>query len=209
MAKELSRILMSDHPGLLAMLQELNLMLWTFPQLIPLDPLTDLALDHSRGFTLSQKLALIHLGLDQPEQKAEAALRGLHLPKALIKETCALIRCYPIPVPAQARGLRHLLSRCGYDYGFVRRLIQIQQAGMHIQTNGAPMRMLEEMEARNERFTLKELALSGNDLNMIGIRGKAAGDTLKLLLDHVLDHPEDNDKKTLMRLAEQHISGSD
>ena len=208
-AKELSRILMSDHLGLLAMLQELNLMPWTFPQLIPLDPLTDLALDRSRGFTLSQKLALIHLGLDQPEQKAEAALRGLHLPKALIKETCALIRCYPIPVPAQARGLRHLLSRCGYDYGFVRRLIQIQQAGMHIQTNSAPMRMLEEMEARNERFTLKELALSGNDLNMIGIRGKAAGDTLKLLLDHVLDHPEDNDKKTLMRLAEQHISGSD
>ena len=80
---------------------------------------------------------------------------------------------------------------------------------MHMQTNGAPMRMLEEMEARNERFTLKELALSGDDLNMIGIRGKAAGDTLKLLLDHVLDHPEDNDKKTLMRLAEQHISGSD
>ena len=48
-------------------------------------------------------------------------------------------------------------------------------------------RMLEEMEARNERFTLKELALSGNDLNMIGIRGKAAGDTLKLLkLGHVV-----------------------
>ena len=144
----------------------------------------------SRG----DKLARFPLGPNQPH-KEQRRRRGLHLPKALIKETCAMIRCYPIPVPAQARGLRHLLSRCGYDYGFVRRLIQIQQAGMHIQTNDAPMRMLEEMEARNERFTLKELALSGNDLNMIGIRGKAAGDTLKLLLDHVLDHPEDNDKE--------------
>ncbi|MFR2885085.1 MAG: hypothetical protein ACLTCB_01950 [Merdibacter sp.] len=165
------------------------------PQLIPLDPLTDLALIHAAHGPSWRDPSRPR----SARAKAEAALRIAICP-GMIKETCALIRCYPIPV-LQARGHRHLLP-----------WIRHGRPPAHQISNGAsdkrgPCGCWRRWK-RKWRFTLGT-ALSGNDLNMIGIRGKAAGDTLKLLLDHVLDHPEDNDKKTLMRLAEQHISGSD
>ena len=68
--------------------------------------------------------------------------------------------------------------------------------------------LLDQLEQQRPCLTLKQLALCGDDLMKLGLRGKAIGTALDALLDHVLDQPQDNDKKTLMRLAKQRISGS-
>jgi len=48
---------------------------------------------------------------------------------------------------------------------------------------------------------LKDLAVSGRDLPWL--QGKAVGFTLRRLLEHVWEHPQDNKKETLLLLARQ------
>jgi hypothetical protein len=51
-------------------------------------------------------------------------------------------------------------------------------------------------------FTLKDLAVSGNDLISIGIpKGKRMGIILKELLETVLDDPAQNTREKLLEIA--------
>ena len=57
-----------------------------------------------------------------------------------------------------------------------------------------------QIKEDNESFCLKDLAVNGNDLKIFGLEGKIIGQTLLFLLDHVIDHPEDNSKETLLHI---------
>ena len=60
---------------------------------------------------------------------------------------------------------------------------------------------LQEIIGSGECFTLKELAVNGNDLAALGLRGKQLGDMLEFLLEYVIEYPEKNNRETLMALA--------
>ena len=49
-------------------------------------------------------------------------------------------------------------------------------------------------------MTVRELALSGAELAAMGYRGADIGAAQRRLLDHVLDHPEDNRPERLREL---------
>lgn len=250
--KELCLILMSEQPHILCTLRELNLLRWTFPQVLPLIRLaqpspwhihdvfhhTDIALDHSRGYSLNQKLALVfhdcgkaltrttdaqgHAHFKGHAQHsaaiAETALRQLRFPVKDIRIICTLIRFHDCRLRPDARELRHFLAKSDADYSFCRQLLQIQRADdmaknpvmvkIELARIRAVTALLDQLEQQRPCLTLKQLALCGDDLMKLGLRGKAIGTALDALLDHVLDQPQDNDKKTLMRLAKQRISGS-
>ena len=61
--------------------------------------------------------------------------------------------------------------------------------------------LLQEIIRSGECFTLKELAVNGKDLAVLGLQGKPLGDMLNFLLEYVIDHPENNRKEVLMALA--------
>lgn len=57
-----------------------------------------------------------------------------------------------------------------------------------------------EILAEKECVSLKTLAVTGSDLIAAGMKpGKEIGDTLQALLEHVLDHPEDNQREILLK----------
>ena len=60
---------------------------------------------------------------------------------------------------------------------------------------------LQEIIGSGECFTLKELAVNGNDLAALGLHGKQLGDMLEFLLEYVIEYPENNNRETLMALA--------
>lgn len=51
----------------------------------------------------------------------------------------------------------------------------------------------------NEVFSLKNLAVNGNDVVAFGYRGKEIGEVLNSLLNYVIDHPEENKKEILLK----------
>jgi tRNA nucleotidyltransferase (CCA-adding enzyme) len=63
-------------------------------------------------------------------------------------------------------------------------------------------RILSELEAEEACFGLKDLAVNGKDLMDNGFKqGKLIGETLKYLLDKVLDEVLPNDREVLLREA--------
>ena len=64
--------------------------------------------------------------------------------------------------------------------------------------------ILDEIQADGDCLTLKELKIGGKDLISMGMPpGKEIGSVLNKLLDWVLDHPEDNQREILMKMAEE------
>ncbi len=61
--------------------------------------------------------------------------------------------------------------------------------------------LFEALEASGTPLTLRELAVSGRDLDWL--EGPEIGKTLRRLLDYVLEHPEENEKRRLLDLARQ------
>ena len=64
--------------------------------------------------------------------------------------------------------------------------------------------------AKKQCLSIKELAVTGTDLIAAGMQpGKVIGETLKELLEYVLENPEDNTKEKLMEqvhnIASPHI----
>ena len=57
-----------------------------------------------------------------------------------------------------------------------------------------------EIIEAGECYTLKNLAVNGEDLITLGIKpGQEMGQVLKKMLDQVMRHPEENDKETLLK----------
>ena len=56
---------------------------------------------------------------------------------------------------------------------------------------------LDTLLAEQPCFTLKNLAVNGNDLKVFGLKGPALGDALKQLLEAVMDGRVANEKEAL------------
>ena len=52
-----------------------------------------------------------------------------------------------------------------------------------------------------ECFSLKHLAVTGDDLLSLGLRGPELGEMLKFLLDYVMEYPDNNKREILLELA--------
>ena len=60
--------------------------------------------------------------------------------------------------------------------------------------------------AKKARCTLKQLAVTGNDIKAAGIaEGKGIGELLKYLLNIVHEEPAKNDKNVLLSLATEYV----
>lgn len=64
----------------------------------------------------------------------------------------------------------------------------------------------ESMELRRilksgECFSLKHLAVSGDDLHALGLQGRALGEMLDFLLEYVMEYPDNNRRELLLSLA--------
>ncbi len=59
------------------------------------------------------------------------------------------------------------------------------------------------IKENNEPFSVKNLNINGHDLMALGYQGKDIGDALHKLLEHVLEHPKDNQKDILIKKLKQ------
>ena len=64
-------------------------------------------------------------------------------------------------------------------------------------------RIYYECKAEQEAFSLRDLAVSGNDIKNMGFQGKEIGLILSHLLLYILDNPEDNRLDTIHEIIEK------
>lgn len=66
---------------------------------------------------------------------------------------------------------------------------------------GALSRELKAVIKSGECFSMKHLAVTGDDLLELGLRGREVGEMLRFLLDYVIEYPGNNQRDLLLCLA--------
>lgn len=136
-------------------------------------------LQHS-GFILSGRAFLSAMRLDNETVRNSAA------------GTDVVLKGYP----SDRLDLKRLLSGLGTD------AVRSAAAANDVLYGGNALDFVNDVISSGECFTLAELAISGDDLIALGaMPGKQLGEALKRLLDHVIDHPEDNKRAFLIGFA--------
>ena len=142
---------------------------------------------------------------------AEGILRRLRLDGKTRRETLELIEYHDADIPASKSAVKRWLNRLGPE-GFDR-LLAVRLADAAAGTGKDREQRLEhcchlaklkgEILAAKECFSPDDLALRGSDLIGLGVpEGKRIGDTLRLLLNMVIDGEVENEHGTLLRQAE-------
>ena len=126
---------------------------------------------------------------------AQEFLSALRLDGRTIRccsDCCALLRT---PPPRTKKEWKILLNRYGVDTTSCAAACSDVLSTRHCR---------EELRAvlrSGECFSVRHLAVTGDDLVELGLSGRALGEMLDFLLDYVMDYPENNRRELLLQLA--------
>ena len=123
-----------------------------------------------------------------------------------------LVKCHDTVFEVNKKCIKRWLNKIG-EIQF-KRLLLVREADIRGQSpNPAPERIqkirniekvLEEILREKECFSMKDLAINGNDLKEIGIKeGKEIGIILNFLLKKVIEGEVENEKEKLMEEAKK------
>ncbi len=190
-AEELRKILCSPHPARgVELLIQTGLMPTVLPQGISPEGMGDMA---SLPPVFTERMGCLLWGVE-PEALREM-LRGLKLSNA---ETKAILT-YATPIlPTGQDGTSARRFRRTYGEEALAVLRVCRARGMDVSALTEQVVLSQE---RGECVTLRELALSGDDLVRFGMKGADISVTLNALLDWVILDPEKNDHDTLLIAA--------
>ena len=141
-------------------------------------------------------------------EAADEILRRLKAPTALRERVTILIRHHMTRLEEDKKLLKRRVRALGWDT--MEELLQLQEADMRSKGTGEPQDfdqfrrirvLLEEIRAENACLTLKDLAVNGQDMLALGLKGPQIGTTLNALLDAVLEERLPNDREALLRYA--------
>ncbi len=107
-------------------------------------------------------------------------------------DCCALLHTEP---PQTKKSWKKLLNRCGVDTAMCAAQVSDALRG------GKCREALRAVLKSGECFSVRHLAVTGDDLVELGLRGRALGEMLDFLLDYVMDYPENNRRELLLQLA--------
>lgn len=139
---------------------------------------------------------------------ARDILNRLKAPKKTVDRVCYLteLHMYDLNCETRENKLRRFLVQ---HYNVMDELLLLKQAdfsGCKDNLSPAPTvvrwkALLAQMKAEKVPFSLKELAVKGNDLLALGIPAPSISTILQKLLEHTAITPQDNEKQRLRRIA--------
>ena len=136
---------------------------------------------------------------------AEAIATRLRFSNEMKTQIIELVDWHDRDVPRTEKSIRRCLYHLGEDG--VRRLIAVKRAdnaAQHPDYQGRSVEMdkaeciLQEILDADSCFSLRQLAVNGDDLLALGFRGKAVGEALNFLLELVIDGKLPNEKDSLL-----------
>lgn len=238
---EFDKILVGDYPNTLSMLRTFGVLPYILPgyhiiydheQKTPWHTYdifthTDLALNHTKGYPLESKLAIIFHDVGKPESEsfdeagiahykrhalyskriAESMMKELTYSRTMIQHVCTLILYHDYYVKAKRTVLRKFLSKFDNDFALAMQVLDVQIAddfakNMDLAQEKIDIileskQLLQTMVLEQDYLSLKDLCLNGHDIIALGYRGKEIKDALQFLYEIVLLDPNQNTKETL------------
>lgn len=141
---------------------------------------------------------------------AKKMLRRLKYDNYTIDTATALIQYHDYPLTTDKTQLRRAANQIGVDLMELLFLVKEADAMAHakdacesrLQSLYQVKEVYQEICRANDCLQLRDLAVTGKDLIEAGFeQGKILGIILNQLLQHVLEHPQDNNKQHLLDYA--------
>ena len=138
---------------------------------------------------------------------AESFLREYRFDNETIRKVVRLIEVHDMRFPPSLPNVRRMLSRLGPElFPLYLKLIKADNAGQSayaaeefMQRYPGMLAAYDEIRAAGDPLSLKDLAVSGNDLIAAGLKpGKELGALLAAMLEDVLETPSHNQKDYLL-----------
>ena len=154
----------------------------------------DKGVDHFKGHALVS------------EELARSIMRRLKFDNDTVKKVTRLVCYHDYRIEATPENVRRAMNRIGvelFPYYLAVRLADVKAQSPYKRRekieNIIQMRELyQEAVINDDPVTLRQLAVTGKDLMALGMKPDIhLGETLNMLLELVIDHPEMNDKITL------------
>ncbi len=145
----------------------------------------------------------------QGAEMTKQILRRLKFDNDTMNKVVRLVQYHDYRMPAEPKNVRRAMNKIGEDiflyYLEVRMADTLAQSEYmqkeKIQNIRDVRERYEEILDRKECVSLKTLAVTGSDLIANGMKpGKEIGEGLNKLLEYVIEHPEANEKETLLKL---------
>ncbi|WP_242832160.1 CCA tRNA nucleotidyltransferase [Oscillibacter sp. 1-3] len=139
---------------------------------------------------------------------ADGMLRRLKFPNDFRERVVRLVAWHDRDIPRTDRGVGRALRRLGEEE--LRLLLALKRADNLAQASAYRGRqaeialaeeILDRLLAENACFSLKQLAVNGNDLTALGLRGPAVGRALETLLSKVVDGELPNQRAALLKFV--------
>jgi tRNA nucleotidyltransferase (CCA-adding enzyme) len=147
---------------------------------------------------------------------AESFFRRLKYGNAISERVIALVRTHDIPIQDSAPLIKRYLNRYGEDMFFDMIKVHIAddmakapECRERIKMYRSAAETARKIIADRECFSLKQLAVNGNDIKALGYEGAAIGEKLELLLGLVIDGECENSKDALISALKTEKSGGD
>lgn len=160
---------------------------------------------------LSKDLRLFFLISNLDENKAESLLKRLKLDNKTIKDAKTILKYLNYNFKDDRLETRKILSLIDVD--LFKKILEIKFCISLIENDLVQCKKydniydeIDETIRKNHCFSLKTLAVTGNDLKEIGLTdGKLIGDSLKTLLNLVIEKPDKNNKEFLLSYIKENI----
>ena len=127
---------------------------------------------------------------------------------AFTAQVLALVSIHDRQVAANPRSVKRALSNLGGDVDLFRTLCGVKRADALAQSELSEPRLklsyelecvLDEVIASSDAFSLKQLAIDGNDVLELGVpAGPRIGELLDAALDAVIEEQLPNERETLI-----------
>ena len=133
---------------------------------------------------------------------AREVLLRLKAPGAMVQTVPTLIANHMLRLDPDRKQLRRQIRRLGFDA--VEKLLDLQEADMTSKGTGEEegrnffpqiRALLMQIRAEEDVLAVKDLAVNGNDLLALGLRGKQIGQALDIVLGAVIDERLENEKE--------------
>lgn len=206
---EFLKLIKSDYIEKLNLLEETKLYKYFIPEIEPIFK------NYKKNILILKKLSkdlrLTFLLSHLDEKIGEEVLKRIKLDNKTIKETKTIIQYFNYNFVDNRVETRKLMSIIEPD--LFKKILEIKFCISLIENDLIKCKKydnifdeIDETIRKNHCFSLKTLAIKGNDLKQIGITdGKKIGDCLKLALNIVLEQPDKNEKDWLLKYIGENI----
>ena len=141
---------------------------------------------------------------------ADELLQRLRFDNATRERITLLVKNHDTPLPVDEKGVKRLMNRLGSEAAL--QIVDIHRADTAGQHQDCAYRyaefdevqtMMQKVLDEQACFSVKNLAINGNDILMKGLRGKAVGDALQRALNAVMDGETLNEKNELLAFVDR------